>query len=608
MEKQKQKLLKNTILMSGSVCLILSVLLILNGFQLFIHNPLPKQSLNELAIRLNEFNNPALLSEVRNLDVLAHKAFLCSTDQIKVCTFLLLLGGLIFAVAWYKRGSINSFLLKKWIVRTGILVFMIAFYSSFMSAGYFEMYSSERYMLKSAEFIEDGKIHGQKNAHANTVATVYLPEENVPVDSLVNSNNFKAEMLSLPLRDSFESEVNLVEINASGESESSVTEIEQIINNHNCFRGPWGNGISYHKNIPVDWDGTTGKNLLWKTEISKHGYNSPVIWEEKLFISGADAETREVYCFDINSGTLLWTKKAEQIPGSPEKAPKVDENTGLAASSVTTNGRSVFAIFGTGDVIALDMNGKRIWARNIGVPELPYGYASSLVTWADKLFVQFDTNSGAKLMALDTESGKTKWETLRNIKQPSWSSPVLANIGGILQIVLAVNPSVAGYEAETGKELWEVDCMAGEVTPSVAIGDNQVFAAMEYAQIVAIDPTSQSVIWEDNTYLPEIASPVVSDGLLVVATTYGDLACYDSQTGTIKWETYYDDSFYSSPVIAENKIYAMGTSGVMYILELNPELNEIGTPELGEACYSTPAFSQNRIYIRGNSFLYCFGK
>ena len=100
---------------------------------------------------------------------------------------------------------------------------------------------------------------------------------------------------------------------------------------------------------------------------------------------------------------------------------------------------------------------------------------------------------------------------------------------------------------KTGKELWSVDCMMGEVGPSVGFGEGLVFAANEYAKLVAIDPVSKTIKWENDEYLPEVASPVVADGLLFVATSYGVLVCYDAKTGDKYWEEEYDAGFLCLP-------------------------------------------------------------
>ena len=106
---------------------------------------------------------------------------------------------------------------------------------------------------------------------------------------------------------------------------------------------------------------------------------------------------------------------------------------------MATDGRAVFAIFATGDVIAFDLTGKRLWARNLGMPDNHYGHASSLMIYKDKLLIQYDTNKAGKLIALSSKTGETAWETLRKSKI-AWSSPALVNTGARMEVILSSNP------------------------------------------------------------------------------------------------------------------------------------------------------------------------
>ena len=369
-----------------------------------------------------------------------------------------------------------------------------------------------------------------------------------------------------------------------------------------------GQGVSYNRNIPVDWDGASGKNVIWKVQLSKPGNNSPVIWKDKLYLAGADNQGRMIYCLDRNSGNILWQKEVKDIPGSPATVPKATEDAGLSAPTVTTDGTKVYVIYANADIAAFTSSGNLVWGRNLGLPDNHYGYASSPIIWNNKLFIQFDSNKGGRLMALNSQTGETIWDTKRNVKI-SWSSPILAEIGGKFQLVLAADPLVAGYDIETGKELWSLECMMGEMGASPAFSDGLVFAANEYARLVAIKPgPSASIVWEHDEYLPEVPSPVASDGLLFVATTYGVLVCYDAKNGTKYWEKEFSYGFFSSPVIADGKLYVSDLHGITHILKVSKTAELIGEPQLGERITATPAFSDGRIYIRGELNLYCMGQ
>ena len=262
------------------------------------------------------------------------------------------------------------------------------------------------------------------------------------------------------------------------------------------------------------------------------------------------------------------------------------------------------ALFGTGDMVACDFTGKRVWAKNLGVPNNHYGHSSSLIYWKNKVIVQYDTNKGCKLMALDIQTGSSVWETART-SHISWASPILAEVGGKMQVITSAEPTVAGYEVETGKELWKNDCMMGEVGPSPAFGNGLVFAANEYATLAAINPSNGSKVWESNEYLPEVASPVVSDGLLFIATSYGVFACYDAHSGNKYWEQESPDGFYASPIVAEGKIYLTDMKGTVHIYKVARQAEKIAAISMGEKVMSTPAFSDGCIYVRGTENLYC---
>jgi len=293
--------------------------------------------------------------------------------------------------------------------------------------------------------------------------------------------------------------------------------------------------------------------------------------------------------------------------GSPATAPKTTDDTGLAAPSISTDGNLVVALFGTGDILTCDFTGNRVWAKNLGVPANHYGHSSSLIYWKGKVIVQYDTNKGCKLMALDMATGNSVWETPRT-SHISWASPILAEVGGKMQVITSAEPTVSGYDVETGKELWKNDCMMGEVGPSPAFGSGLVFATNEYATLAAIDPTNGSKIWDSNEYMPEVASPVVADGLLFVATSYGMLACYDAKTGTKNWENDFGEGFYSSPVIADGKLFATDMKGVVHIMKVAAQAEKIADIATGEKVMSTLAFSDGCVYIRGVENLYCIGK
>lgn len=619
----KIKLSQNIIIIAGIFCVVVAMLLLLNFWQVSKSDPIDSKALQALVDRLKqEPNNEELKVEIRNFDLLARKAYFNSQWQVKTGAYLLLFGAIVLAFALrvyysakakigqpdtiHENEIAGRILAQKGIIIIGGVIFVLALGASFATVNHLNYYNSGAQVAEAEISPEEQGIE---------VIDVGTAPQDANTDSaLANTENIETQS-SEPEIASTETQETASETKESAQEKAATQPVSgtagltlaAVQKNHNSFRGPLGQGIIYLKNIPSKWDGAAGENIVWKAPIPKNGFNSPIVWGDKVFIAGADAASREVYCYNSADGKLLWTGKAENIQGSPAKMPKVTEDTGLSAPTLTCDGKAVFAIFANGDVIAFDMNGKRVWAKNLGIPNNHYGHSSSLITWANKLFVQFDTNSGGKLIALNASTGETAWETVRESKI-SWASPVLAEVGGKYQVILTADPIVAGYDVESGNELWKIECMMGEVGPSVAYSDGVVFAANEYARLVAIDINSKNIIWENDEYLPEASSPVAYKGLLFIATSYGVLVCYDAKTGDQYWEHDVGTTLYSSPTIADGKLFMMDNDGMMRVYEFSKEMKLISENDLGEKAGTTPAFADGRIYIRGDKNLYCIGK
>jgi outer membrane protein assembly factor BamB len=371
------------------------------------------------------------------------------------------------------------------------------------------------------------------------------------------------------------------------------------------FRGKDSKGLAEGKGYPSEWDGRSGKNIKWKTELPGNGKSSPVIWDDKIFVTLAKDKLCEVICIDRSDGKILWLKTVSGIPGEPAVFPKTDADAGVAVSTAATNGSVVCAVFSNGNLACFDLNGKLKWSKNIGVPENTYGYSSSLFIYNDLLLVQFDSNTKISLIGIDIETGSQRWETIRK-GRAVWSSPVMASFNGNSQLIINGNPFVSSFDPETGKLLWEVECMSGDVVPSVAINKTMAFAVTDFAKLVAIRPGAPaSIQWEDNTYTPDVSSPVSTDDYLFVSTGVGDVACYNTLKGDTLWTHYFQEPFYASPIVADNKLYLLDRSGVMHIVDAGNKFRLIAESNLGEGSDCTPAFSDGSIYIRGKKNLYC---
>lgn len=382
------------------------------------------------------------------------------------------------------------------------------------------------------------------------------------------------------------------------------------------FRGPGGAGVSLTTDAPTAWNGESGEGILWKTPVPLPGRNSPVVWGKRVFLAGATEDKREVFCFDADSGQLLWRGDVPTSPAVADAQIEVMEDTGYSASTTATDGRRIYAIFATGDVVAFDFNGRRLWHKNLGVPDSMYGYASSLDTYQDRVIVQYDQGHGeegvSRLYALDGASGEPVWETPRDVPN-SWTSPIVVDVEGRAQVITLTDPWLVGYDAGTGEEIWRADCASGDVAPSPIYAGGLVLAIEPYSRMAAVDPTGHGditethIAWESMELAPDICTPV-SDGQRVYVLDGGGLMiCSNLTDGEMVYEHDFREMFMASPSIAGDKLYTLSEDGVMFIAQTGSEYEEITRCELGEMCFASPAFVGSRIYIRGERNLYCIG-
>lgn len=382
------------------------------------------------------------------------------------------------------------------------------------------------------------------------------------------------------------------------------------------FRGPAGTGEARKAQPPLRWDAQTGLGVLWKTPIPLPGWNSPIVWGDRIFVSGADDRRREVYCLSLQTGAIQWRTSVPYSAGAP--APKVLAATGYAPSTLATDGQRVVAVFVNGDVFCLDMEGKIIWQRSLGPLENQYGHASSPIIFGSGVILQLDQGHSAEdgksaLLALDLASGKTVWQIKRPVGA-TWSTPIIALVDGKEQLITTASPWVIAYDPHDGRELWRADCLGGEVAVSPVLGKGYVLVANQGSNSAAIRPDGRgdvsktAVAWTGGDGLPDIVSPLVFDDLMLLVTTEGYLTCVDVKTGKVVWQHDVEATIRASPVLVGDRIYLTDASGVTRILKTGHSYQELGRCPIGEEVNATPAFVGTRVVIRGKSSVYCVGE
>lgn len=391
---------------------------------------------------------------------------------------------------------------------------------------------------------------------------------------------------------------------------------EEIQKNWPRFRGPGGLGVSIHERVPTVWNGETGAGILWKTEILLPGNNSPIVWGDRVFISGADKNGKEVFCYSLSSGELLWRSAVNNVPGNTNEPISLSDETGYAPSTMACDGSRVYAIFPDGDLIAFDFGGQRIWAKNLGTPASAYGYATSLAFYQNLLLIQYDfggeEDGKSTLFALEGKTGGITWQSKRPVAG-SWTSPILIDTGKGKQFITCSDPWVISYEPGTGEELWKANLLGADLAPSPTFAMDKVIVVKPNELLYAIKPDGQGdvtkthIAWMIDCPAPDICSPVSNGDLIFLLGSGGDLTGYDTQTGDMVWEHKFDDTFQSSPSIAGGWIYILSEKGNTYRIKAARTYEEGEKSFLDEWLRASPAFVDNRIIIRGDRFLYCIG-
>jgi outer membrane protein assembly factor BamB len=154
-----------------------------------------------------------------------------------------------------------------------------------------------------------------------------------------------------------------------------------------------------------------------------------------------------------------------------------------------------------------------------------------------------------------------------------------------------------------------VECLRGEVAASAAYADGVVFVASEGSTATASEvchPDAQPrILWQWDKALPDAASLLANKDYLILPTSFGIVMCLDAKTGKVCWEHEFERGFNSSPILVNDRVYIMDTSGTMQIFKMDKKFEHMGKAEIGEGAYATPAFAGARVYLRGVTHLFC---
>jgi outer membrane protein assembly factor BamB len=402
-----------------------------------------------------------------------------------------------------------------------------------------------------------------------------------------------------------------------------------------AWRGPTGLGYTEEKDLPLTWNGKTGENILWKAPIAgggpkadftSPGHSCPIVWQDRVFITTAiwpvgmtdEKERRKVIaehhviCFQASDGKQLWDTV---VP--PGKTVNTNVYHGYAVPTPATDGKLVFALFGSGALAALDFDGKIVWREELpGLPEVDGGgFGSSPVLYEDSVIVVGVQNKGPGLRALDKKTGKVKWEQTtrdRNIMP----TPALIRIADRTQLVHCAG-GIQSLDPASGELLWF--CRGLPVSwASPAYGGGLLYAdeGRGGRSGSAVDPTGKGdvskthVKWQGNVTGAAGTSPVIVGDYLYRVSDPGLIRCWKVASGELMFEQRTPRITPSASPIAtaDGRIYFAGPA-TSYVIKAGPQYELLATNELeGGQNYTTPAVADGRIFIKGRSYLWCIGK
>ncbi len=399
------------------------------------------------------------------------------------------------------------------------------------------------------------------------------------------------------------------------------------------WRGPTGDGISTETSIPTTW-GKAGNNLLWKVKIPGDGHSSPVIWEDRIFLTSCleDSDERVLLCLNRKQGEILWQKTVVSSPlesrhkfnsyssGTPATDGKLVYVAFLAVDGSTVEATNVGKArpVTPGEIVvaAYDFAGNEVWKVRPGGFISVHGFCSCPVLHNGKVIINGDHDGESYLVALDSKTGQTVWKKPRKNKIRSYVTPLIRKIEGRTQMVLSGSEHVASYNPETGQQHWTVDGPTEQFVASMVYDGAKFYlvAGFPTYHVMAIDPTGTGnvtdshVVWHETNVKCYVPSPVVVGKYLFVADDHGIANCFDTESGKRLWRDRFGRHFSTSLVAAGGLVYFLDDDGKTTIVRPGVEPEIVAVNELGEECRASPAIADGRLYIRGLNHLYCIGE
>jgi outer membrane protein assembly factor BamB len=403
------------------------------------------------------------------------------------------------------------------------------------------------------------------------------------------------------------------------------------------WRGPALNGVA-PGDAPLEW--SDSKNVSWKIEIPGRGFSSPIVWGDKLFVTtavptgksatsadagggrgaGGNAGVEEhrfvVMAFDRVSGKPLWQQTA--ATATPHEGYHRIYGS-FASNNPATDGRYVYAFFGSQGLFAYDMNGKQIWKRDFNQRmkmHLQFGEGSAVVLHEGKLITTFDHQEQGLLAVTDAATGKELWSVPRN-EGSSWSSPFVVSHQGQKQVVVTATPKAMAYDLQTGKLVWEVSGLGRNPIPMPVQSGDVVYVMTGFRdpKLMAIRlgrtgnlTGTDAVLWEATRGLSYTPSPVLHDDILYLLTDNGQLSALNAKTGVPHYQQQRlpkPYNFKASPIAVNGRLYLASEEEDVIVVKMGPSYEVVATNTLKDQSFiATPVVAAGDLYLRSRTHLF----
>jgi outer membrane protein assembly factor BamB len=381
------------------------------------------------------------------------------------------------------------------------------------------------------------------------------------------------------------------------------------------WRGPASQGVSTELGLPVHWSAT--ESVAWKVPLEGAGVSAPIVWGDRIFLTASDGRHNDqlhVLCHHRADGRQLWHVRLFGTAPTDLYPPG-----GMAVPTPATDGKHLFALFGTGDLVCLDMNGRPLWIRSLAKEYGPFqnrwGMGSSPiliknVEARDLLVVQVDHWGQSYLVGVDPDTGQNRWKTDRDV-HVNWCSPLPIVAGGRVELVVLGSEKVQGFDAASGRVVWTADGPGDQCVPSpvpasdlIVIGTDRGSLALRPGQMKTGRPL---LAWENKRARAYVPTPLHYQGCYYIAGEKGIVTCLDAATGKQLWKERLGGDFHASPVAGDGKVYFATREGTVYVLRSGKPFEPLAKNELGEMIVASPAISGGQLFFRGQRHLFCVG-